>query len=88
MGCKGSFEYTVTDDAGLHARPAANLARQAATLASEVAVAFGGKSVNAKSMIAVMSLGAHTGDTVTFTLVGDAAASEAEALHTWCVEHI
>ncbi len=88
MGSTGGFEYTVTDDAGLHARPAALLARRAGELTSDVTVAFGERSVSAKSMIAVMSMGVHTGDTVTFELTGDAAAEEAAELAAWCAENI
>lgn len=88
MESNGRFEYTMTDDAGLHARPAALLARRAGELASEVTVAFQGRSVNAKSMIAVMSLGVHTGDTVTFEVAGDAAVEEAAELAAWCAENI
>ncbi|MBM6942170.1 HPr family phosphocarrier protein [Collinsella intestinalis] len=88
MGSTGRFEYTVTDDAGLHARPAALLARRAGELTSDVTVSFGDRSANAKSMISIMSMGVHTGDTVTFELAGDAAAAEAEEFAAWCAENI
>lgn len=88
MESSGRFEYTVTDEAGLHARPAANLARYAQGLASKATVFAAGKSADASSMLAVMSLGVHTGDTVTFELEGERAVEESALFAAWCAENI
>lgn len=80
------FEYTVTDPVGLHARPAANLSRMAASLESDVRVKKAGeeKDADAKSMLAVMTLGVRSGDTAVFTVSGDHEEQDAEALREFC----
>ncbi len=58
------FSYTITDPAGIHARPAGLLVKQAQPYASEVSIVKAEKTANAKSMLSVMGLGAKSGDTV------------------------
>lgn len=80
-----SFEYTITDPVGLHARPAANLARCASSCASGVRIATSsGKDADAKSMLAIMTLGIRMGDTATFSIVGDSEDRDAEKLLKFC----
>jgi phosphoenolpyruvate---glycerone phosphotransferase subunit DhaM len=67
-------EIPLTNEIGLHARPAALLARSIAELDAQVTVAFGGKQANAASVLAVMALGARGGDTVTVSATGSQAA--------------
>lgn len=67
-------EFTLTNEAGLHARPAALLARTVAELDAEVTVRFGDKQANAASVLALMGLGAHGGNTVSVTAAGPDAA--------------
>jgi phosphoenolpyruvate---glycerone phosphotransferase subunit DhaM len=69
-----SAEVLLTNAIGLHARPAALLARAVAGLDAAVTVAFGGKRAEAGSILAVMALGARGGDTVTITATGPQAA--------------
>lgn len=76
------FEYTITDPAGIHARPAGLLAKAARTLDSTVTVAASdGRSAIAVRLIALMSLGIMQGDTVSVIIEGgdeDAGASVME----------
>ncbi len=65
-----SFEYTIKDKLGIHARPAGMLAKAAKELDSEVALTFGGKTVSVTKLMAVMGLGVKCGDTVTVTVSG------------------
>ena len=58
---------------GLHARPAALFARAATAAAMPVQLVMGGKSVNAASILGVLSLGVDHGDEVTVTANGDGA---------------
>ncbi|WP_037268194.1 dihydroxyacetone kinase phosphoryl donor subunit DhaM [Kibdelosporangium aridum] len=67
-------EFLLTNEVGLHARPAALLARTVAELDAEVTVRFGDKQANAASVLALMSLGARGGDTVTVSATGPEAA--------------
>jgi len=59
---------------GLHGRPAAIVVKTAQAQAVTVKIATGEKAaVDARSIIAVLSLGAHGGDTVTISADGDGA---------------
>jgi phosphotransferase system HPr (HPr) family protein len=66
--------------ADLHARPAGQVARIAATFSAAVAVASGARSADGRSVLAVMGLGAQAGETVTVTASGPDAAEAAAAI--------
>lgn len=55
------FTYVITDDQGIHARPAGEFVKLAKTFASDVQIGKAGKFVNAKKPIGVMSLGIKKG---------------------------
>jgi len=65
--------------AHLHARPAGALVRAAARFSSTVEVAYGGRTANARGVLAVMSLGATAGATVTLRATGDDAEEALKA---------
>jgi phosphotransferase system HPr (HPr) family protein len=54
----------LTDPHGLHARPAAQFVQKAASFRCEVKLAAGGRSVNAKSILHVLSLGLAQGSEI------------------------
>ena len=66
--------------ADLHARPAGQVARVAATFEAEVSVATEVRSANARSVLAVMGLGAQAGETVHVTATGTNAAAAVTAI--------
>ena len=66
-------EVTVLNPHGLHARPAARFVQTAASLPGDVTIERGGKQVNAKSILSVMSLGVSKGDVVTLSADGEGA---------------
>lgn len=74
------FEVTVSDPVGLHARPAGVLVKEAQKLSSDIEVTCRGKTVDLKKLLAVMSLGAKCGDTLTVSISGDDERSDAEKL--------
>ena len=74
------FEVTVSDPVGLHARPAGVLVKEAQKLSSDIEVNCRGKTVDLKKLLAVMSLGAKCGDTLTVSISGDDERSDAEKL--------
>ena len=77
-----TFEYTITDPVGIHARPAGILVKKLKEFASTVTIAKGEKSVNALKLMALMGLGIKQGDKITVTVEGDdeeKAAAEIEA---------
>ncbi|MEV4315775.1 dihydroxyacetone kinase phosphoryl donor subunit DhaM [Actinocrispum sp. NPDC049592] len=66
----GAEEFVLTNDVGLHARPAALLARTVAELNAKVILRFAGKQADAASVLALMGLGARGGDRVEVSATG------------------
>ncbi len=75
-----SSESTIVLSADLHARPAGLLARTAAGFRSTVTVTSGGRAVDARSVLLVMSLGATKDTELTVRAEGDDAEMAVEAL--------
>jgi len=61
---EASAEAEVVLPAHLHARPAGALVQAAARFSSTMEITYGDKTVNARGVLAVMSLGALAGSTV------------------------
>jgi len=77
-----TFEYTITDPVGIHARPAGIMVKEIKKYASTVTIAKGEKSVNALKLMALMGMGIKQGDTVKVTIEGadeETAAAEIES---------
>jgi phosphocarrier protein HPr len=53
--------YSITEESGLHARPASILVNTVNKFASDVSVEYDGKTVNLKSVMGVLSLGVPSG---------------------------
>ena len=66
-----TFEYTITDPGGIHARPAGNLAKEAKKYDAVITITKDGKSAEVKKLMALMSLGIKQGDTVTVSVEGN-----------------
>ena len=64
---------TITDEVGLHARPAALFCKKAAGFSSDITVSKGDRSVNAKSIMSVLKLDVKKGDTISIATNGDDA---------------
>jgi phosphocarrier protein HPr len=75
-----SCEQVITLDGDLHARPAGALAVAAAKFAADVSLTVGDKTVNAKSVLAVMGLGATSGQHVTAAATGPDAEQAVAAV--------
>lgn len=72
-------QFTITDEAGVHARPASALVGSISKFKSDIQLEFNGKKVNLKSILGVMSLGISSGSVVTITADGE---DEVEAMAT------
>ena len=68
----------------LHARPAADFVRTAMGFSSQLTVASGERAADAKSLLAILALGAKRGSTLRLTADGDDAVAALDAL-TGCV---
>lgn len=65
------FTYTITDPDGMHARPAGNLVKTAGEFNSSIQIGKDGKSVDAKRIFGIMSLGIKAGNEVTIKVEGE-----------------
>ena len=78
-----TFEYTITDELGIHARPAGMLVKEASEFASKIMIASPKKEVDAKRIMGVMSLGVKKGDTVKLTIEGEDEEAAAAAMQAF-----
>jgi len=66
-------EFTIADEAGLHARPASLLVQKAASFSNPIWIEYDGKKLDLKSIMAVMSLGATQGSVIKIHVDGENA---------------
>ncbi|MBT2570812.1 phosphocarrier protein HPr [Planococcus sp. ISL-110] len=64
-------QFTITDEAGMHARPASALVGAVSKFKSDITIEHKGKKVNLKSILGVMSLGIPSGSVVTIAADGE-----------------
>lgn len=83
-----TFNYTIKDEIGIHARPAGLLAKTAKGFESEVTVEKDGKSVNASRLMALMGLGVKCGDTITVTVSGADEEAAAKAIEEFLAANL
>lgn len=65
-----SFNFTITDELGIHARPAGLLVKLAGGYQSDISIIKDGKSANAKRIMALMGLSATKGTEITVKVEG------------------
>lgn len=75
-----NFEVTVSDPVGIHARPAGVLVKEAQKLSSNIKLVCRGKEADAKKLLAVMSLCAKCGDTLSVSVEGENEINDAEKI--------
>ncbi len=73
-------DVTVTNQAGIHTRPASMIVRTAAKFKADFFIHKDGYEINGKSIIGVMTLAAEQGSTLTLVLDGDDENEAADAL--------
>jgi phosphocarrier protein FPr len=71
---------TITNPAGLHARPAAQVVAGLRAFEAEVTIAAGSRQADARSITALLGLGASAGDTVTVVAQGPDAEPALDAV--------
>jgi phosphocarrier protein HPr len=71
---------TVTHEVGLHARPASVFVQTAAKFSSDIEVTHGETTANAKSILAVLTLGAHKDAEIIIKAEGEDAEDALSAL--------
>ncbi len=83
-----TFQYTIKDPAGIHARPAGLLSKTARSFRSEVLIEKDGNTVNASKLMMLMGMGIRCGDTITVTVQGEEESKAAEAIKAFLSEHL
>jgi phosphocarrier protein len=79
-----SFEYTITDKLGIHARPAGKLVKEAQKFKSKASVKVDTREADAKKIINLMQLNIKYGQTVNFEFEGEDEQRAAESLKQLC----
>ena len=83
-----SFNYVITDEVGIHARPAGILVKEAKKYSSKVTISAGGKSADATRLMAIMGMGVKKGDEVTVSVEGDDEDTAVAELETFFKENL
>lgn len=74
------IKLTINHEVGLHARPASMFVQTAAKFSSDIEVTHGETKANAKSILAVLTLGAHKGSEIVISAEGEDAEEALKAL--------
>ena len=64
------FNYTITDEYGIHARPAGLLVKEAEKFESNISINLMDNTADAKRILSIMSLGVKQGDIIEITIDG------------------
>jgi len=73
-------QVLVTNQLGLHARPASQIAREAQAFAASIVIAGQGQSVDAKSILDILTLSAGMGSTLEIRASGEDAPQAVDRL--------
>ncbi len=81
-----TFTHTIADPSGIHARPAGLIVKEAGKHESKITITKGEKTVDARRLISLMSLGIKCGETVTVQVEGADEATAGPAFETFFKE--
>ncbi|MBS6861894.1 MAG: HPr family phosphocarrier protein [Hydrogeniiclostridium sp.] len=79
-----TFQWTMQDELGLHARVAGELVKCVAAGTSRVTLEKAGKTADASRLFAVMALCVRQGEVVTVTVEGPNEDADCAALQEFC----
>jgi phosphocarrier protein len=79
-------DFLITDEVGLHARPATLLVNEASKYVSDVKIILGEKEANLKSIMGAMSLGVTKDATISISAEGEDAEQALEGIANVFVE--
>lgn len=83
-----AFQYTITDEVGIHARPAGMLVKTAKEKSAAVTLKTAKGSADARKLMAIMALGVKQGDVVTVEVEGENEAVVAKEMQTFFEENL
>ncbi len=75
-----TISYIITDELGIHARPAGMIAKLAKGYKSEIKIGTSNKMADASRVIGIMSLCMKQGDEIIVTVDGEDEGEAAEAI--------
>ena len=83
------INYTVTAEAGIHARPAGLLVKKAASFKSNIKILHEqrGSEADLKRLMAVMALGVKKGDRIVLSVDGEDEEEATDALEAFLKEN-
>ena len=82
------IKYTITDEMGIHARPAGLFVKEAAAYPCTVTIEKDGKEVDAKRILGVMGLGVKCGQEITLKCEGEKEEEAIEDLEKFLQENL
>lgn len=82
------IKHIIKDPQGIHARPAGVLVKKAGEFSSKITITNKGKQADAKRILAVMSLGAKSGEELDFLIEGDDEQVAFEAISEFLKENL
>ena len=83
-----SFNFTITDPEGFHARPAGLFVKKAKEFPATITVYKGDKHADARKMFGLMSLGIKGGEEIRVTVEGEQEAEAAAAIEAFLKENL
>ncbi|MGN0131576.1 MAG: HPr family phosphocarrier protein [Lachnospiraceae bacterium] len=83
-----TFDYTIKDSVGIHARPAGLIVNKAKEFDSTFMMKKGDRSADLKKLMSLMSLGVRSGETVTITVEGSDEDVAAPAMEKFLTETV
>ena len=83
-----NFSYVITDEIGIHARPAGLLVKEAKKYANKVVIKANGKSAEATRLMAIMGMGVKCGQTVEVEVTGDDEDTAFEGMKAFFEENL
>ncbi len=75
-----NVDIEITNEVGLHARPAALFVQTASKYEADITVSYDGKTINAKSILGILSLGVGKDSLITISADGADEEAAVEAL--------
>lgn len=83
-----TIKYTITDELGIHARPAGMITKLAKGLQSKITIGTPAKMVDAAKVIGIMSLCMKQGDEITVSVEGEDESEAAAAMQALLSENL
>lgn len=82
------FKYTITNEVGIHARPAGLLVKEAKQYESTITIIKGDNSSKATALMKLMGLGVVKGDEITVQIEGEDEEACFEAMEKFMKENL